>query len=217
MAALNTIQQTIDYAKLATGYCANDNSKGALFGKRLTAPSSPVTQAIVTDALQWALDGGAVAATTLREMANYLWWLISPYGLTAKATITGGSGGGTVVPGTLISTSIFPLYIFGGTSGSSFESDGISYNNPNIVGVQLAIFPDQYSQQFLLAGSDTFSYTATGIVINIAGFNANVQTWVIRVEQWFGTIPTPPVTTNDLLINDTDSLLINSIDSLLIS
>lgn len=57
MAALPTILETIDYADLAIGLCANDNARGALYGKRLTAPSSPVTQAIVTDALRWLYAG----------------------------------------------------------------------------------------------------------------------------------------------------------------
>jgi len=99
MAALPTIPTTIEYAKLATALCGNDNAEGALWGKRLTAPSSPITQSIVTDALEWGYDGGAVSATTLRAMANYLVWLTSPYFLTAKSIITGGSGGGSVVPG----------------------------------------------------------------------------------------------------------------------
>ncbi len=37
MAAQPTVAETIDYADLAIGYCANDNAKGALFGKRKTA------------------------------------------------------------------------------------------------------------------------------------------------------------------------------------
>lgn len=99
MAALVGIPTTIEYAKLATALCGNDNSAGVLWGKRLTAPSSPITQSIVTDALEWGYTGGAVPDTTLRQMANYLVWLTSPYFLTAKSIITGGSGGGSVVPG----------------------------------------------------------------------------------------------------------------------
>lgn len=97
MAALPTIAQTIDYADLAIGLCANNNAKGQLFGRRIASPSSPVTQAIVTDALRWAYDGGAVSSTDLREMANYLIWLTQSYFLTAKNLIAGG-GGGSVVP-----------------------------------------------------------------------------------------------------------------------
>ena len=97
MAALPTIAQTIEYADVAIGLCANNNAKGALFGRRVASPSSPVTQAIVTDALRWAYEGGAVDADTLREMANYLTWLTQSYFLTAKYLVSGG-GGGTVVP-----------------------------------------------------------------------------------------------------------------------
>lgn len=108
MAALPTIALTIDYADLSIGLCANNNAKGSLFGRRIASPSSPVTMAIVTDALRWANDGGAVSATDLRAMANYLWWLINPYGLTAKYLISGG-GGGTVVPSSSSSARPLPL------------------------------------------------------------------------------------------------------------
>lgn len=99
MAALPTIPDTIDYADLAIGLCANNNGLGALYGKRIAAPSSPVTQTIVNDALRWAYEGGAVPASQLRQMANYVVWLTSPYFSTAKSIITGGGGGGSVVPG----------------------------------------------------------------------------------------------------------------------
>lgn len=100
MASQPTIAETIDYADLAIGLCANDNAKGVMFGKRKTAPSSPITQAIVTDALRWSYLGGATTAAELRQMANYLIWLINPYGITAQYLIDSTSGGGTVVPGT---------------------------------------------------------------------------------------------------------------------
>lgn len=98
MAALPTIAQTIDYVDVAIGLCANDNSTGALFGKRKTSPSSPQTQAIINDALRWAYEGGAETDETLREMANYIVWLTNPYFLRAKYIVSGGGGGGTVVP-----------------------------------------------------------------------------------------------------------------------
>lgn len=147
MAAQPTIAETLDYADLSIGLCANDNSKGALFGKRKTAPSSPVTQAIVTDALRWAYDGGAVAAADLRQMANYLFWLINPYQLTAQNLINGG-GGGSVVPSgaarplpldfTVSASSVIPT----GSSGLSipayagwnlnFARGGIAQNTTNV-------------------------------------------------------------------------------------
>jgi len=119
----------------------------------------------------------------------YLWEIMGRYGLAAQGI---AGGGGSVPSPTPPARITFPLYIFGGTTGSSFESDGITYLNPYLFGLQIAIFPDQYSQQFLLAGDDTFTVNTSGLVMNIPGFDANTQTWVIRVEQWFGNIPTPP-------------------------
>lgn len=158
MAALPSISDTIDYADLAIGYCANDNAKGVLFGKRLTAPSSPVTQAIVTDALRWAYQGGAVAATTLREMANYLWWLINPYGLTAQAVISGGGGGGTVVPGTGTG---YGYYVITDT----ISSQGATYqNNDLILGTQLG-YVILNDQTFSVGTDFTFDNTTGTITL----------------------------------------------------
>jgi len=125
MSAQPTIPLMIDYADLAIGLCANDNAKGVLWGKRLTAPSSPITQSIVNDALRWAYEGGAVSATEQRQMANYLWWLINPYGLAAEYIISNTSGGGSVVP--TPSTRPLPLdFIVSSTSAVPTGSTGIS-------------------------------------------------------------------------------------------
>lgn len=148
MAAQPTVAETIDYADLAIGYCANDNAKGALFGKRKTAPSSPVTQAIVTDALRWSYEGGATTAVELRQMANYLLWLINPYGITAQYVIDSGSGGGTVVPGTatrpdpldfiVSASSVLPTGSTGATIAAfvgwnlQFDRGGITQNTTDV-------------------------------------------------------------------------------------
>lgn len=125
MAALPDIQSTIDYAKLATALCGNDNAVGALYGKRLTAPSSPITQSIVTDALQWGLDGGAVPVTTLREMANYLVWLTNPYFMTAKRIISGGSGGGSVIPGGGTGYIYYELPVIVTVEATTYQNDDL--------------------------------------------------------------------------------------------
>jgi len=148
MSSLPTIPNTIDYAKLATGLCAIDNSKGALFGKRLTAPSSPLTQSIVTSALEWAYDGGAVSSDDLRQIANYLIWLTSPYFQTAQYIISTTSGGGAVVPGTatrpepldfsVSASSVLPTGTTGATIAAfagwnlQFDRGGITQNTTNV-------------------------------------------------------------------------------------
>lgn len=206
MAALPTIQEVIDIGNASLPYALNDLYKGALYPKRIATQKSCTEIAMFTDILDWQ-NQTSPNDTTLRGTANYLIWLCGMFGMQAQS----GSGGGSSVSPVSPTTNTFPLYIF----SQDFESDGVSYNNPNIVGLQLAIFPDQYSNNFLLAGANSFSYTSTGIVINIPGFDANTQTWVIRIERWYGTIP--PVPENDLLINSTDTLLINSTDNLLIN
>ena len=95
--AIATIAEAITRDSISIYLAANDNSKGALYGRRIAAPTSPVTIAIVTDALTWANDGGAVSAANLRQMANYSIWLTGTYGLEATV-ISGGSSGGTVIP-----------------------------------------------------------------------------------------------------------------------
>lgn len=99
--AIATISETIDRGKLSIGYAANDNAKGNLFGKRLNSNFvvSPVTIAMVTDALEWASDGGATTDAENREIANYLIWLIGKYGQQAQVTLGDTSGGGSLTPG----------------------------------------------------------------------------------------------------------------------
>ena len=148
----------------------------------------------------------------LVPVCNYLWEIMGRYGVAAQQ-YTGG--GGSVAPITPPQTAVYPFII----TQDYFESDGITYINTDM-GVTdiVSIFPDQYTQQWLLEGAETFERTATGFIVRIPGFDANSQTWTIMVQQIFPvTVPTPPVTENTLLINSTDSLLINSTDSLLIS
>jgi len=148
MAAQPTVAETIDYADLAIGLCANDNAKGSLWGKRKTSPSSPVTQAIVTDALRWSYEGGATTAVELRQMANYLLWLINPYGLTAEYLIDNTSGGGAVVPATstrptpldfiVSASSVIPTAATGATIAAfvgwnlNFDRGGITQNTTDV-------------------------------------------------------------------------------------
>lgn len=137
MSALPTISETVQYADLAIGFCVNDNASGSLWGKRITAPSSPITQTIVNDALRWALAGGAVSAIQLRQMANYVTWLTTPYFLTAKNTISGGSGGGTVVP---IGGHRYEWYSFVDTVGSDQDNSTTYFNSLFVGALQLKTF-----------------------------------------------------------------------------
>lgn len=110
----------------------------------------------------------------LFEQGNYVYALLFPY-LFAAQQATGG--GGQVVNPTTPTVNVFPFYI----TSSDFESDGVSYNNPDIIGQNLELFVDEYAQQFYTAGILTFSMTATGLIINLPGFDANTNTYNIRI------------------------------------
>lgn len=97
MAALPTITETIEIGDVSIYLAGNDNAAGSLFGPRIAKPTSPVTIAIVTDALRWENESDPTEST-LRQVANYLIWLCGRYRLSAEAAISGGRGG-TVVPG----------------------------------------------------------------------------------------------------------------------
>lgn len=100
MATLLTIEQIIAVGDVSIYLSSNDNSKGALFGKRLAAPISPVEIAMYTDALRWGdeIDGDDVDNTVLlRQTANYCLWNYGKYGQEAQYIIS-GAGGGTVQP-----------------------------------------------------------------------------------------------------------------------
>lgn len=177
--AITTIPQAIERGYLSVSLVGNANAKGALFGGKIAAPGSQRTIQMISDALSWGYDGGAQTEQDLRQMANYLVWLIGVYGLEAAVMIDGG-GGGSVVPGGGGGSAIFPLYI----TSANFESDGISYNNPQIVGFNLIVFVNEYVQQWLAASGTTFSYTSSGIVMNIPGFDANTQDWTIVIDRY---------------------------------
>jgi len=94
-----TISQVVQRGKLSIGYAANNNSKGTYFGKRLSSPKSPVTIAMVTDALEWSNDGGAQTDAEVREIADYLIWLTGIYGQQAQYRLGQTDGGGSLTPG----------------------------------------------------------------------------------------------------------------------
>lgn len=205
-----TTSEILQLAPISSYLASNAISKGQLFPKNKLNPI--LAQQIY--AAYFILNKIHSIDPTypgLDPCAQYLWELMGRYGVQAQS-VTGG--GGSVPTPTPSNQNIYPFSI----TSADFESDGVSYNNPNIVGDNLMIFINQFSQQWLLAGEGYFVYTNQGIQITIAGFDANTQDYTIIIQQNFGNSGTPnPPTTNVLLINATDSLLINATDSLLIS
>ncbi len=122
-APILTIEETIEVGNVSIYLAANDNSKGSLFGPRLAAPGSPVTIAMVTDALTWGYNGGAQSSEDVRSMANYLIWLCGMYGQQAQyILLVGGGGSITPINPPVIPPAPLPYQFF--VSGSSFIITG---------------------------------------------------------------------------------------------
>ncbi len=170
-----TVPQIIAIAKVSEYLSLLDVSKGSLFGKRV-APETPNVLYMERKAVEWLYDLDPTDSS-LVGTANYLYSLCRGYGLKAQNIINNG-GGGSISPITPVN-GIFPFII----TSADFESDGISYNNSRIVGVNLSIFIDEVSQQWLTASSTTFAYTATGIQILVPGFDANNYSYTIMIQK----------------------------------
>ena len=108
--------------------------------------------------------GGVTAYNnpTIDGVSDYLYWMCGKFALEAQVIF-----GGVVnpVPQTI---NIYPFVI----SGNDFALDGVSYNNPDIVGDKLMIYVNQYSANWYTDSQNAFIYTATGIKITLPGFNA---------------------------------------------
>jgi hypothetical protein len=127
MPTILSISDIIEIGDVSTYKSANYTSKKLLFGGSIIKPQPPVQIAYITDALRWAVDGGAESDANNRAMANYLYWLCGLFQLEAQAIIN-GAGGGSVVP-TPSSASLPNPYDFevaASTSSSAPLADGES-------------------------------------------------------------------------------------------
>lgn len=194
MAVQPTILQTINIGKATTFLMQNDYAKGQLFGKRLTNENSSVLIAYTTSGLEWQYDA-IPSDSTLRGTADYLLWLCGRFRLEA-ANFTGG--GSSVIPITPGGQNDFPFWAF----SSDFESDGVTLLDPRLDGVSVAIFINEFSQQWLGAGLGYFVYVPGGIRITIPGFDTNTQSYTIMVQQVFGTSGGSTPTTYPYIFSD---------------
>lgn len=168
-----TIPQTVVIGKISTYLSVAYNSNGIIY-KSNRDTASPVTLAMITDALDWGYTGGAQSDMALVNTANYALWLYGMFGQEAQI-ISGMSGGGTVIPAG--NNSLYPYTI----TGADFEADGITYNDPRVAGINISLFADQFNSNFLYA-PDFFIYTTTGI--QLVGWNAN-DFGTIRVDKLY--------------------------------
>lgn len=164
--SIATTIQAIERGDISTYLSANYVSNGALFGAR-KAPISPVTIAIVTDALRWGYEGGAQTDQSVRNTTNYLVWLTGFFGQQAQAIIDGGGDGGTVIPGTAAPIKS-PIMITGSMFATSLGWEGA--NNDGMVilpSYSLQVFWNGLNR-YLIEGYE-WARTAKGFDIIVNG------------------------------------------------
>lgn len=125
--------------------------------------------------VQWQVDQDPTDEDELLYgLGNYLYALCFPYVLEGMNVVGGGQ---VVIPGSGAGLS-FPFVI---TSGD-FESDGVTYINANLGGLDLMIFINEWTQQWLLS-PDAFVNTGNGIQIVLSGFDANTYDYTIVIQR----------------------------------
>lgn len=176
--SLSTISNTIAVAKVTAVLASNEIAIKRAFGKSVRSlerfPLMITTEYMILEGVHSRVPGFA----NLQLASDYVYDLCGKFKLAAQAIVDGG-GGGSIAPVTPpLGTNIYPFVI----TSDDFESDGISYNNPDIVGDNLMIFINEWSQQWLFA-PDSFVYTSTGIEIVLNGFDANAQDYTIVIQK----------------------------------
>lgn len=169
-----TVQEKIDLGYVCTIYANNELRGGKVHGGDLDR-SLPILLYLVTNGLEMLYEADSVNED-LTPIGNYLISICRHQARAQAALDIGGSG---EIPS--LSLEIENIYPFIIRSGD-FESDGVSYNNEDIVGDNLTIFVNEFVQQWLTA-PQYFTYTATGIILNSTYFNANTDTLTIMVQR----------------------------------
>lgn len=170
-----TVARILEIAPMACVLSVQHTAKRQLFGGSLAVDNS-LKIYNVYKILKKIYDNDP-AYDGLQVRADYLYELLKKFALRSAGIVDGGSGG-SVAPVTPTDTNVYPFII----TSNDFEADGTSYNNADIVGDNLMIFINEWTQQWLLA-PDAFVYTATGIQIVLPGFDANTSDYTIVIQK----------------------------------
>jgi len=205
-----TVSEKINIAKISQPYAAVDILRKGYAGGgvdlRLALKIYTVRKSVEWRASMEDDAGYTSYSAGLIKTSNFLYSLCGYYGLGSF------DSGGSVAPIVPITPDIYPFFI----SSSDFESDGVTYINENIVGDNIALFVNQWTQQWWPPEAGFFVLTSNGFRVIVDGFNANEQNYTIMVQRVYS--PTTPVTTdNTLQIDSSFSLLIDSDNQLLIN
>lgn len=172
--ALLTVLEKINIGAVSEAYSVIDILRSGLYGGGVDL-QLPRKIYCIRKSIQWAYDADPTDESLISTTTELI-RLCGKYYLQANAALNGGG----VIPTPITPTeNIYPFII----TSENFASDGVSYDNSEIVGDTLSLFVNEYSQQWLVEGDTTFSYTSTGIIMNIPGFDANSQEWTIMVQK----------------------------------
>lgn len=161
MATILTVDEIIEVGNVSTYLSANYTERGKLFGGTIFKPVPPVQIAFVTDALNWGDEGGAETDASLRQVANYLYWLCGRFQLKAQEVIS-GAGGGSVSPTTsaaALNQLNFTVAASGTTliDGQSLVMLDGTLGNPDFRGYNLVI--NKNAQAMTQINNGVFYYT----------------------------------------------------------
>jgi hypothetical protein len=98
MPTILSVSDIIELGKVTTYLAANYVDRGNLFGRTVIKPTPPTLITMSWYALEWGNDSGAETDASLRETANYCYWLYGKFQLEAQRIVNGSGGGGSVIP-----------------------------------------------------------------------------------------------------------------------
>ncbi len=98
MPTILSVSDIIELGKVTTYLAANYVDRGNLFGGTVIKPTPPTLVTMSWYALEWGNDSGNFSDASLRETANYCYWIYGKFQLEAQRIINGSGGGGSVIP-----------------------------------------------------------------------------------------------------------------------
>lgn len=161
------ITDIIRWAKISQPLATRDQSRKESTVTGSTIIDLDVKLYIERKSLEYAYAQDPTSDETF-QIGQWVLALIGIYLFEAQETTGSGGTISPVSPSGPTINNLFPLV----KVGSDFESDAVSYNNPDIVGFNLMLWVSNYSQEWQFAPG-FFIYTSTGFKIVAADFNIN--------------------------------------------
>lgn len=180
MPTILTVPEIIEIGDVSTYLSANYTSKGALYRNRVIEPVPPVQIAMVTDAIRWGYEGGAQTDQSLRQTANYAYWMYGLFQLQAQNIIS-GPGGGSVVPSP--SGSGCPNDLdFEVTSTSIMATGDTSLSIPQFIGYQVDFSRNGVMQNTTNIGGSYYSWDSVSGIFSISTAATEGELFRIMVD-----------------------------------